>query len=159
MSFAVTSAVLASAVANAGTVLVPYPAGFTQASFIGANAAANTGVGIINDNDVYPEAGSGVRINLTYNAGDVTVANNTGVTWPAGSALRVQLGRAGMDRPGFARGGGSIVTLTQATGTASDTVADVTGAFSQSVLNNNFASLSAKINALLAEVRAIGGIN
>jgi len=39
--------------------------------------------------------------------------------------------------------------LTAATGTPGDTIADVTGSFVQATLNNNFASLAAKVNYLL----------
>lgn len=158
MSFVTTSIVLAADVANAGTATVNYPAGTDQAFFTGANAAANTGVAIVNENDVYPEAPSGVRIGLTYGASNVTLTNNTGVTWPAGSIVRVQLGRAGIDRPGFQRAGGAIVPLTTSVGTVSNTIADVTGTFSQTVLNNNLASLAAKINELAVQVRALGGL-
>lgn len=158
MSFVTTSIVLAAQVANAGTVTLTYPAGTNQAFFTGANAAANTGAAIVNENDVYPEAASGTRINLTYGASDITLTNNTGVAWPAGSTVRVQLGRAGNDRPGFARAGGSVVPLTTTVGTASDTIADVGAAFNQTTLNNIVASLAAKINELAVQVRANGGL-
>lgn len=158
MSFSVQTAVLSAAVAAAGTVVIAYPAGTAQANFIAPNAATHTGFLIVNDNDIYPEAAAGVRVNFVYNAGDITVTNNTGVTWPAGSLIRVQLGRAGNDRPGFQRSGGTIAALTAATGTAGDTIADVTGSFVQATLNNNFASLAQRINALTAEVRANSGL-
>lgn len=45
--------------------------------------------------------------------------------------------------------GGVLTSLTAATGTPSDTVADVGGAFNQATLNNNFASLAAKLNLVL----------
>ena len=155
MSFVVTTVVLGSAVANAGTVTVPYPAGTNQAFFTGANAAANTGAVVLNGNELYPEAGSGVRINLTYGASDITLTNNTGLSWPAGSTLRVQLGRAGNDRPGFVPGP-AVTSLTTTVGTASDTIADGTGAYSQSVTNNNNASLALKVNQILIALRAAG---
>lgn len=155
MSFVVTTVVLGSAVANAGTVTVPYPAGTNQAFFTGANAAANTGAAVLNNNEVYPEAASGVRINLTYGASDITLTNNTGVSWPAGSTVRVQLGRAGNDRPGFVAGP-TITALTTSVGTASDTIADGTGTYSQSVTNNNNASLALKVNQILIALRAAG---
>lgn len=44
----------------------------------------------------------------------------------------------------------SIVVLTAATGTPSNTIADVGGSFSQTTLNNNFKSLAAKVNEILA---------
>lgn len=48
-----------------------------------------------------------------------------------------------------------LAELTDSTGgTADGTLADVTGSFSQSVLNNNFAEVAAKINAI---IRRLGG--
>ena len=41
-------------------------------------------------------------------------------------------------------------------GVASDTLADVGALFSQSVLNNNFASLAAKVDALIAALKLHG---
>lgn len=46
-------------------------------------------------------------------------------------------------------GGNQVAELTAAIGTPGDTIADVTGAFVQATLNNNFASLTAKVNYLL----------
>ena len=156
MSFAVTpEIVLATDVANAGTLTVAYPAGTSQATFTGANAAANTGFGVLNDNEVFPEAAAGVRVNFTYGASNVTVTNNTGITWPAGSVLRFQFGAAGNDRPGF-NPGPAIIALTTSVGTASDTIADVGGAFTQATLNNINASLALKINQIIIALRAAG---
>jgi hypothetical protein len=156
MSFAVTPLItLTAAVANAGTVLVAYPAGRVQADFIGANLATNTGSVVLNGNEVYLEAGSGVRVNFTYNAGDVTVTNNTGVTWPAGSTIRVQFGRAGNDRPGFSVGP-AVVALTTAFGTAADALVDVTATPTQATINNNFASVVRRIDRLELALRTNG---
>lgn len=157
MSFAVTPVTtLAAAVANAGTVLVAYPSGRVQADFIGANVATNTGSLVLNGNEVYPEAGSGVRVNFTYNAGDITVTNNTGVTWAAGSTIRAQFGRAGNDRPGFAPGP-AITSLTDSSGgTASDTLAAITGAYVEATIENTVASLALKTNQILIALRAAG---
>lgn len=160
MSFAVTAElILASAVASAGTVTVAYPSGTVQADFIGANAAANTGWAVLNNNEVYEEKASGVRVNFTYNAGDVTVTNNTGVTWAAGSKLRVQFGRAGNDRPGF-RPGVAITSLTDSSGgTASDTLAAITGSYVEATMENTVASLALKINQILIALRTNGIIS
>lgn len=49
--------------------------------------------------------------------------------------------------------GGVLTALTAATGTPGDTIADVTGTFSQSVLNNNFKSIADKLNFLLAAAK------
>lgn len=158
MSFATTSAVLGSAVANAGTVTVNYPAGTNQAFFTGPNTAANTGIVIVNDNDVYLERASGVRVGISYGASNITITNNTGVTWPEAATLRIQLGRAGIDQPTLGRAGASIVPLTTSVGTASDTIPDVGAAFTQATLNNIVASLASKINELAVQVRALNGI-
>lgn len=103
MSLVVTSVVLGAAVANAGTVTVSYPAGTDQAFFTGANASADGAV-VLNGNEVFRELPSGVRVNFTYGASNITLTNNTGLSWPAGSTLLVQLGRAGNDRPDFQPG-------------------------------------------------------
>jgi len=47
----------------------------------------------------------------------------------------------------------TITELTDSTtGTADNTVADVTASFSQSILNNNFADLVAKVNEILRQI-------
>lgn len=47
----------------------------------------------------------------------------------------------------------AITDLTAASGTASNTIADVTDTHDQTILNNNFKSLAAKINAIEAALR------
>jgi hypothetical protein len=159
MSFNVTTLVLAAAVADTGTVTVSYPAGTAQANFIGPNAAANTGVLFLNDNDRYNEAASGVRINLTYGASNITLTNNTGQSWPAGSTVRLQLGRAGNDRPEFVRSP-AIASLTDSSGgTASATLAAISGTYVQAEVRNSIASLNAKIEEILIMLRAEGIIS
>lgn len=156
MSFNVVTVVLGTAVADTGTVTLAYPTGTTQASFTGANAAANTGVAYINDNDEYPEASSGVRINLTYGGSDITLTNNTGQTWAAGSTVRVQLGRAGNDAPAF-QAGTAITSLTDSSGgTASNTLAAITGSYVEATIENTVASLAAKTNEILVALRSAG---
>jgi hypothetical protein len=141
MSFVVTTVVLAADVANAGTVTIPYPAGTNQAFFTGANASA-TGAAVLNDNEVYPEAVSGVRVNYTYGGSDITLTNNTGVTWAAGSTILAQFGRAGADRPGFA---------------PAPAIADVAAAGGSYVQAEVNAAITA-INRILRELRAQGVI-
>jgi len=48
-----------------------------------------------------------------------------------------------------------VVVLTAATGTASNTIADVGAAFNQTTLNNNFKSLAAKVNELIVLVNNV----
>lgn len=50
----------------------------------------------------------------------------------------------------------AVTSLTAGPGTADDTVVDVGAAFAQATLNNNFADLTAKINAILVELRKAG---
>lgn len=137
MSLVVTSAVLGAAVANAGTITIAYPAGTNQAFFTGANASAD-GAAILNGNEVYRELPSGVRVNFTYNGGDITVTNNTGLTWPAGSTLLIQLGRAGNDRPGFQPGPAIADAATRG------------GSYVQAEANATVASVNAILRALRA---------
>lgn len=137
MSFVVTTVVLASAIADDGTLTLAYPAGTNQAYFTGANAASD-GVAIVNDNDVYPQADPG--IDLTYGASNITLTNRSGVAWPAGATVRVQLGRAGDNRPGFQPG------------TAIADVAAAGGTYAQAEVN---AAISA-VNATLRALRTAG---
>lgn len=61
------------------------------------------------------------------------------------------------DNPQIADSQSVVVELTDnTTGTADDTVADVGAAFSQATLNNNFADLTAKVNAVLQILAAHG---
>lgn len=50
----------------------------------------------------------------------------------------------------IAKGAQAAVVLTAATGSTSNTVADVGGAFNQTTLNNNFKAVADKINEILA---------
>lgn len=139
MSFRVVEVVLSSAVANAGTVTLGYPAGTTQASFTGANASADGAV-IVNDNDFYAEKVSGVRVNFSYGSSDITLTNNTGVSWPAGSRVRAQLGIAGNNTPALTPG---------------EAIADVGAAgatYSQTEVN----AIGTKVNQVLRALRAQG---
>jgi hypothetical protein len=56
--------------------------------------------------------------------------------------------------PGEAEDVGELTDSTS--GTASDTIANVGASFSQATLNNNFASMLAKVNELRAVLRAAG---
>ena len=81
-----TTATLGAAVADAGTVTVPYPTGTVQADLTGSTG----GMVVVNDNDVYTQASTDVA--FTFNAGDITVTNSTGNTWPAGAKLIISFG-------------------------------------------------------------------
>lgn len=79
---------LASAVANAGTVVVAYPTGKDAGDYaLGyGHKVSIRGIGL------YTEPAG---IAITLGTDDVTVTNNTGVTWPAGTPIFVQLDQAG----------------------------------------------------------------
>lgn len=147
------SAVLGSAVANGGTLTVSYPSGQSQGTLIGSTG----GRVAINNNDVYPQAGSGAAVAFTFGASNITITNNTGITWPAGATLLASFGDNTDDGSYNADVRvDAIVALTAATGTAGDTVADVTGAFVQATLNNNFKSVAEKINEIIAALKQAG---
>lgn len=50
----------------------------------------------------------------------------------------------------------TIAPLTHAVGTADGTVDDVGASFNQATLNNNFKELTAKVNAILAQLTVAG---
>ncbi len=154
MSFKIVDLVLASAVANSGTVTaIAYPAGTNQAYFSGANAAAD-GVVILDDNEVLTQAAS--KIGITYGGSDITLTNSSGKTWAAGTRVRLQLGRAGVDAP-FLRPAAAITPLTDNSGgTASATLADVPASYTEATLANQIASLAAKINEIIVVLQSKG---
>lgn len=116
MSFVLTTVVLTSAVNNAATLTVAYPAGTNQAFFTGANAAGS-GQAVLNDNDVFPQAASGAgTVAFTYGSSDITVTNNSGATWPIGAKVTFMFDRFGDNRPGF-RPGSPIADVDAAGGT------------------------------------------
>jgi hypothetical protein len=97
-------------------------------------------------------------VEFTFGASNITVTNQTGVSWPEASTILVSFGSSdfeGRYNPGIAVAP-ATVALTVSVGTASNTIADVTAAFSQTVLNNNFRSVSAKINELITKLKDAG---
>ncbi len=154
MSFKIVDLVLASAVADAGTVTgIAYPAGTDQAYFTGANASAD-GVAILDDNEVLTQAAS--KIGITYGASTITLTNSSGKSWTAGQRVRLQLGRAGVDNPAF-RPAPAITALTDSSGgTASNTIADVPASYTEATLANQIASLAAKINQIILALQSKG---
>jgi hypothetical protein len=144
---------LASAVAQAANFTTTYPSGTVQADLI-----QSTGGRLVIDGSVYKQGAGGFT--LTFGASNITVVNDSGVTWAAGSEVILSFGtsdKAGSFNPGIRNGG--IVPLTAATGTASDTIVDVTATPTQTTINNNFKSLSDKMNLLIAELQQAGILN
>lgn len=81
--------VLAADVADGATVTVPYPAGLAQADL----ADTTGGVVAVGNNDVWPQ-GTGVgTVAMAFGASNVTVTNNSGITWPAGAEVIASFGQ------------------------------------------------------------------
>ena len=146
-----TSAVLASAVANNGTVAIPYPAGFTRADLIGTTGGSVA----VDDNDRYPQASSGAgTVGLSFGASTITITNRSGITWAAGARLIASFGTTdrlggynlttGPARNQAARGDGSGNPIQELTATAAFTP-------DTRILELNHASvvIAAAIDALL----------
>jgi hypothetical protein len=76
---------LGTAVAPAGTMTVAYPAGTAQADYLTTNA------GVTSDNMAIiagVKYTGGTLLGFSYGAGNITVTNNTGVTWAVGDTAR-----------------------------------------------------------------------
>jgi hypothetical protein len=151
-NFAIQTAILASDVTSpAGTFTVSYPAGYVQADFQGANVNTADELMIVNGNDRW----DGTKVDFAYGASLITVTNKTGATLKAGTSVTLKLARGNVISLSGVKGA-AITALTAATGTPSDTIADVTGSFVQATLNNNFKSLADKINLLRQALKDAG---
>lgn len=151
----VTQVTLASAVNNAATFTVNYPAGITQAMLLGSTK----GRMVVNGDAVYAQGGS-PGFTATFGASSATVTQNTGATLPIGTVIDISFGdttQAGRFESGVRVRG--VTALTAATGTASDTISDVGGAFAQATLNDNFKSLADKVNELRSALVTAGLLN
>lgn len=148
-ALALVSTTLASAVADDGTFTVNYPSGITQARLLGCSG----GRMVVNNDLAYDEGASGFTV--VYGASNITVTNTTGGALAAGTVVILSFGENTRDGsynvPVMAA---APVALTAATGTASDTIADVGAAFNQTTLNNNFKSIATKLNQVLTALEA-----
>lgn len=81
---------LGAAVAAAGTVVTSYPAGQTQATLqatTGGSLALETG-------ETFKQAASGAgTVLFAFGASDITITNNSGAAWPAGTDIFVSFGQ------------------------------------------------------------------
>lgn len=120
VAVAVATATLASAVADAGTFTLNYPAGVTRQRLIGTTGGVlNVGV-----NDVYNQGNPGFEV--SFGVSNMTITNRSGVTWAAGAPIIASFGRLsrngsfnvtiGNDEnqaaPGNGRPGGLVQELT-----------------------------------------------
>lgn len=147
---------LGSAVAQGGTVTTTYPAGASQASLrnsLGGQLQLDT------TQASYKQGAGGFTI--TFNTSDMTITNDSGVTWAAGANVTLSLG-TNETIPGSyntstrVRG---INTLGTSVGTASDTIPDAGASFTQATQNNINASFASKINEIIAAMKLEGSIN
>jgi hypothetical protein len=153
-AIALLETTLASSVNDDATFTVSYPSGVTQAMLLGAE----TGKMVVNGDAIFSYGASGFT--ASYGASNITVTNTTGATLAAGTELILSFGdttQAGRFVPDVRVRG--VVALTAATGTASNTIADVTGSFVQATLNNNFKSLADKVNEMRAALVSAGILN
>lgn len=150
----VTQVTLASSVANAATFTVSYPSGITQAMLLGSTG----GKMVVNGDAVFNQGASGFT--AVFGSSNITVTNTTGASLASGAVIDISFGdntqNGRYDNGVRVRG---VTALTAATGTASDTIADVTGTFSQTVLNNNLKSLADKINEVRSALVTAGLLN
>ncbi len=86
-AIATTKYTLASAVADGGTFTVAYPSGTDQALLTGTTGSSIA----INANDVWKQGSGGAT--FTFGASNITVTNDSDVTWAAGSEVVISFGR------------------------------------------------------------------
>ncbi|MBZ9706069.1 hypothetical protein LB543_04960 [Mesorhizobium sp. ESP7-2] len=87
-SLGIVTAVLASDVADDGTVAVAYPTGQTKLTLtgsVGGDLTINDGAG-----GIFEQADPGFSV--SYGASTITITNLSGLTWPSGATLRLSLG-------------------------------------------------------------------
>ena len=83
--------------------------------------------------------------------GDNLAGNNVAKILDACSSISIVAGASQA-----AIGAYTSATLTDSTGgTPGATISNVTGSFSQSVLNNNFSSIAAQVNALIVDIGTV----
>lgn len=90
MSLQTVSGVLASAVANGGTVAISYPGGATQRGLFSGGTNHRL---VLNSTTLVPPT----DITLSFGASSVTVTNGTGATWAAGSRFVFQFDETGVE--------------------------------------------------------------
>lgn len=105
---------------------------------------------------LYLDSSGALQTASTYPTGSVIVRLAT-VVATSGVITSIDDDRSVISQPYVQTSGSSQVALTDSTtGTPGNTISDVGSSFSQSTLNNNLASLAAKINMLRSELVAHG---
>jgi len=87
-SLGVVTHVLASAVADDGTVAIAYPTGRTAQSLAGSSGGDLT----VGDGTYGRWEQADPGFSVAYGASTITITNLSGMTWPAGETIRVSFG-------------------------------------------------------------------
>jgi len=132
-----------SAVATDATVVFTYPGGRNAASY------AQSGEVLVASGLQNILAQAADTFTLSYGGSSATLTYKDATSLPAGKPLVLQLPLAEY---------ADIVALTDSSGgTASNTIADVPGSYTEATLANQLASLAAKTNQLVALVNRLKG--
>lgn len=83
----VVQTTLPAAVADAATFAIAYPTGTSQATFLSGLAAAASYIHVNSDR------WAAASFAISYDASEITITNNSGVTWAAGSTIVLSLDR------------------------------------------------------------------
>lgn len=134
-----------AAVATNGTIDFLYPAGYTAASQFAAGGE------VLNIPALqFTAAQAASTFTAAYDADSCTITYKGATTIPAGSVVTLQITPVGSFK-------NAIVLLTDNSGgTASNTLADVPGSYTEATLANQIASLAAKINEIAGKVNVLG---
>lgn len=89
----ITKTILASAVADGGTVAIAYPSGTNQDSLTGTTG----GVVSINDGagGTFDQGAGGFT--ASFGASTITLTNDSNLTWPAGATLTASFGETSIN--------------------------------------------------------------
>lgn len=132
-----------SAVATDATMVFNYPGGRNAASY------AQSGEVLVASGlqNVLPQAAD--TFTISYGGSSATVTYKDATSLPAGKPVTLQLPLAEY---------ADIVPLTDSSGgTASNTIVDVPASYTEATLANQLASLTAKLNTVVAMVNRLKG--
>lgn len=143
LAFDIMTVTTSAAVADGGTLTFTYPASRAAASY------SATGAFLFADGHgtLYAQTTGGFSV--SYGATTATVTYDGSTSIPAGTEVSLQ---APLVR--YAAKGTTIVSLTDSSGgTAADTIADVPASYTEATLANQLASLTRKMNEVIAVLR------
>ncbi|HWU92962.1 MAG TPA: hypothetical protein VN106_06905 [Sphingomicrobium sp.] len=86
-NYSTLGTILAAAVADTGTFTVAYPTGTTQLDFNVGLAKLSGCYVVLNGNDKISYGSSGVYIDISFGASNITITNHSGYSWPIGTKV------------------------------------------------------------------------